>query len=191
MKLTPKSFSCCSESSSSRKRQLQNGHARRRVSDDQGGRRARRQLPQLGLRNRGHLRDGLLDLRVRLKENLHHRNPVQRLRLDMLDVVDGGRERAFGHENDAVGHVLGVESVIIPDDAHDRNVDVGKDIGWRTDNGERTQNQKQRSRPPQMCKAVVERVGQSTYLPLARLVKSRPACSSYEIGESEIPTCSR
>ena len=82
---------------------------------------------------------------VRLKEDLDHRYAVQRLRLDMLDVVDQRSERSFGLENDAVRHVLRIESLIIPDDAHDRNIDVGQDIGGRVEDDERTQNQQQQS----------------------------------------------
>ena len=46
----------------------------------------------------------------------------------MFDVVDRGREAAFKGENDAVGELLRGESGVVPDDRHDRDVDVGEDI---------------------------------------------------------------
>jgi hypothetical protein len=84
----------------SRQGQLKNGHRGGVVGNDQRGRRARRQLPQLGLTNRGDLRDRLLDIGVRLEEHLHHRNPVQRLRFAVLDVVhrSGQHPLVQGHD---------------------------------------------------------------------------------------------
>ena len=50
------------------KRQLQNGHARRVVTQDQRRRNAGRQTLQHGLRKRGDLADGGIDVDIGLKE---------------------------------------------------------------------------------------------------------------------------
>ena len=47
------------------------------------------------LRDRGDLRDRRLDVGARLEEDLDDRDAAQRLRLDVLDVVDRGRQRAL------------------------------------------------------------------------------------------------
>ena len=83
----------------SRQGQLQDRHAGSVVGDDQRRRRARRQLPQLRLRNGRDLRDRLVNVRVRLEKDLDDRDAVQRLRLDVLDVVHRGGQVAFVQES--------------------------------------------------------------------------------------------
>ena len=56
--------------------------------------------------------------------------PFSDLRFDVLDVVDRRGQRALGDGDDAVGHLFGGEALVLPDDAHHRDVDVGKDIDW-------------------------------------------------------------
>ena len=50
------------------------------------------------LRDGGDLGDRRFDLRARLEEHLDHRDAAQRLRLDVLDVVDRRGQRALEGE---------------------------------------------------------------------------------------------
>ena len=59
------------------------------------------------LRERRDLRQRRLDVGVRLEEHLDDRQPGQRLRLDVLDVVDERRHAALAPVRDAVLHLLG------------------------------------------------------------------------------------
>ena len=62
---------------------------------DERRRRPRRQLPQLRLRDGRHLRDGV-GVTLGWKK-IDDADAVRRRRLDVLDVVDGRRQRAFAH----------------------------------------------------------------------------------------------
>ncbi len=123
------------------KTKLQNGHARRGVGDDQGRGCSLGELAQLGLRYRRDLRDGRGQRDLGLEINLHHGNADQRLRLNVVDIVDRGGQRAFGQGDDAVGHIHGRQALILPDDADHRNIDVGENVGRGVQNGERPENQ--------------------------------------------------
>ena len=112
-----------------------------RVGDDQGRGCPWWQLAQLGLRHGRDLRNGGGNRDLGLEVNLHHRNAHQRLRLDMVDIVDRGGQRAFGESNDAAGHIRGGQARVLPDDADHGNVDVGENVGWGIQNGERADNQ--------------------------------------------------
>src|SRR5580704_1169716 len=125
----------------SRKRQLNNGYTGRAVSNDQRRSRPRWQLPKLSLRNRRHLRDRFGNVRVRLKKHFHYSGTVQRLRFDVRNIVHQRRECAFRLEHDAVGHIVGSEAGVSPQNADHRNIDIRKYIGRRVKNDDGTQNQ--------------------------------------------------
>jgi hypothetical protein len=72
-----------------------------------------------------------------VEKDLYHRDAVQRLRLDMLDVVDTPSQRPFVIRRNAAGHVLRGKAVIRPDDADDGDVDIGEDVCRRTQYRER------------------------------------------------------
>src|SRR5438128_3087386 len=72
--------------------ELEDGHRRRAVVDDQRRLDAGREKAQYGLGDCRHLRVGGIEARVRLQEDLDHRLAVHRRRLDVLDVVHGGGE---------------------------------------------------------------------------------------------------
>ncbi len=59
--------------------ELDDGHARCGVLDDQRRRCSLRQLPELSLRNRGDLGDGVADVDLGLKENLDDSDAVHRV----------------------------------------------------------------------------------------------------------------
>jgi hypothetical protein len=50
-------------------------------------------------------------------------NPIQRLRLDMLDVIDAGGERTLEDRDDSCFHLRGRQAGIGPDNADDRDVE--------------------------------------------------------------------
>ena len=118
-----------------RQRQLQDRHARGVVAQHVRRRDAGRQELEHRLRGRRHLRQRGGDVDVLLKEDLDDAVAVERLRLDVLDVADLGGQSALVVVDDAAGHVVRQQPVIGPDDADDRNVDVGKDVGRRQQRG--------------------------------------------------------
>jgi hypothetical protein len=101
----------------------------------------RGQLPQLGLRDCRGLRNSLLNIRSRLQEHFDNRHSIERLRFDVLDVIDGSGKRSLCDAYNPVAHVLRDETVIVPDDADDWNVDIRENIGWGSNNRQHPQNQ--------------------------------------------------
>jgi hypothetical protein len=114
-----------------RQAELDHRDAGSRVTDHQGRRRARRHLLELCLLDGHRLRNRGLDVRVRLQEHLEDRDARQRLRFDVLDVVDGGGQTALVDGRDAVGHVFGRQARVIPDDADHRNIDFRQHVDRR------------------------------------------------------------
>ncbi len=121
---------------------LQNRDAGGVELDDQRRRGAWRERAQGGLRDGGDLGDRVRDLDARLKIDLDDRNAVERLRLDVLDIVDGRGEGAFRNGDDAVRHVRRREAGVVPDDADDGDIDIGENVGRRIEDGERPEDQK-------------------------------------------------
>jgi hypothetical protein len=78
---------------------------------------------------------------VGLEINLHHPNAHQRLRFNVVDIVDRGGQRALSQGDDAVGHIHRGEALILPNDADHRNIDVGENVDRGIQNGERTEDQ--------------------------------------------------
>ncbi len=128
-----------------REGELQDRHGGRVEREDERRLRAGRQLAQLRLRDGSHLRDREIDLRAGLKEDLDDRDAAQRLRFDVLDVVDRGRQRALVNRDDAGGHFVGREAAVIPHHRDDGDVDVGEDVSRRPRDGERAHHQNQQS----------------------------------------------
>ena len=67
-------------------------------------------------------------LAVGWKKTLMIVTPASDMRLDVLDVADGGGESALVLRCDALPHLLRGEPVVVPDDADDGDVDLGKDV---------------------------------------------------------------
>ncbi len=76
----------------------------------------------------GDLGDGLVDTHRGLKKRFHDGDSIKRLRLYVVDVIDGGGQVALCDGDDPVGHVLWFEAVIVPDNADHRDVDVRKNV---------------------------------------------------------------
>ena len=93
-----------------------------------------------GLRDGRHLRRRRLDVGARLEEDLDDRDARERLALDVLDVVDGGGERALVVGDDALLHLLGRQARVVPDDRDDRDVDVREDVGRHPEDGDDAQD---------------------------------------------------
>ena len=98
-------------------------------------------LLENGLRNRGDLRLRRVDVDVRLEEDFDDAGSGQRLRLDVLDVVDRRRQRALVGSDDAARHVVRRQAGIAPDRRNDGNADIGKNVGRRPQRRERPENQ--------------------------------------------------
>ena len=77
-----------------------------------------------------------------LLENLDHCYGGERLRLDVLHVIDRRRDRIFAEGRDLLRHLIGEEAGILPDD---RDIDLGKDVCGRIfDRHDAEQQNKQR-----------------------------------------------
>ena len=120
--------------------QLHNRRRGRRVRNDQRRGRARRQSTQHGLAHRRHLRHRHGKIDSRPEENLDHRFSVQRLRFLMLDVVDRNRESAFGVAHDPIRHLIRRHAVEVPHHADHGNVDLGKNVDRRAQDGNGRKN---------------------------------------------------
>ena len=119
-----------------RQGELDDRHARGVVDENDGRGDAGRQLLQDGLRDRGDLSLRGVDVDGRLEKDLDHADARQRLRLDVLDVVDGGRQCALVGRDDAARHVVGRQAGVAPHRGNDGNADVGKNVGRRSESGE-------------------------------------------------------
>ena len=78
---------------------------------------------------------------VGVKKYLYHAHAVERLRLDMLDIVDRGCQGALKTDSDALGHLFRGKTVVAPDRHDDGNIDVGEDVGGSVVDRQRAQNQ--------------------------------------------------
>ncbi len=79
----------------------------------------------------------MLNVRGRLQEHLDNSYSVKRLRLEVLDVVNGRGEISLCNADDTVSHVFRQETGKSPDNADNRNVDIRKNIGWGAKDCER------------------------------------------------------
>jgi hypothetical protein len=95
----------------------------------------------LGLRYFRDLRNGGCNIYVGLEIHFHDCDADQRLRLNVIDIVDRRRQRAFSLRDDAVGHIHGGEAGVLPHDADHRNINVGKYVGGCIENRKRPKNQ--------------------------------------------------
>jgi len=125
----------------SRQGELENGHRRRAVVDDQGRLDAGRELAQDGLRHRRHLRVGGVEVRIRLQEDLDHRLAVHRRRFDVLDVVDGRRQDSLVLCRDPSFHLFRIEAGELPGHRDHRDVDAREYVGGRAEEDHRARDE--------------------------------------------------
>src|SRR5271169_2816523 len=76
------------------------------------------------------LRNRQVDVHVRLKIDLLDGDARQSLALDIANIVDAGADRIFAIGSDALFHLLRSEPRILPDDGHNRDVDIWKNVLW-------------------------------------------------------------
>jgi hypothetical protein len=126
-----------------RQRELDDRNARGVIDQDDRRRRALRKLLEDGLRYRGHLRLRSIDVHIRLEVDLDDADAGQRLRLDLLDIVDGCEQHALVRGDDPTRHVVRREAGVAPDDRDDRNADIGKNVGRGPDRRERAEDHHQ------------------------------------------------
>ncbi len=107
---------------------LQNRNVRRAVLNDERRRGAGRHDPQQRLANRRDLRDTRFHFCSFMEKNFDDRNAVVALRLDVLDIVHGRGHGALANRDEALFHFFRRDAGVAPDDAHDRDVDVRKNV---------------------------------------------------------------
>jgi hypothetical protein len=108
---------------------------------DEGRRGPLRQLAQLRLadgRNLGN-RHGNVDLR--LEENLDDANAVERLRLNVLNVIDRRCQSALALPHNALRHLLRRQAGIGPYHGDNGNINIRKNIRGRPHDRDRAQDQ--------------------------------------------------
>ena len=66
---------------------------------------------------------------------------VERFRLDIFYIVDRGRNRVLAEGRNLLRHLIGGKAPMLPDNGHDRDVDLGKNIGRRVFDRARTEKQ--------------------------------------------------
>ena len=127
-----------------RERELDDGHGGGAVVQDQRRRLAGRQLLEERLRDRRHLRIGGGDVGPGVKEDFHDAERRVRVRLDVLDVVHRGGERALERRDDPSRHLVGRQSGVLKGDADDGNIDAWKDIDRHAQRRERAEDEYQK-----------------------------------------------
>ena len=73
-----------------------------------------------------------------MEEDLGDRAPVHGLCFSVLNVIDGGGQAAFRIAYDSVRHLLRGQTLELPDNADDGNIDFRKDIDRRADDDDGT-----------------------------------------------------
>ena len=132
--------------SDARQRELDHRHRRGAVIDDQRRRRAGRHLLEQGLRNRGDLCVGGGNVGGWVEVDLDDAEGGIGIRLDVLDVVDRRRQCALKRGDDAPGHLVGRQALVLPGHADDRNVDARKNIDRHAQRGERADDENEQGR---------------------------------------------
>ncbi len=115
-----------------RQRQLKNWNAGRVVRKDLWRCDAGRQALEDGLSDRRHLRQGAVDVHLGVEKYLDHSHAGQRLRFDMVDVVDGRGHLTLKVRDDPIGYLGGRQPVIGPYNAHHRQFYVREYVDRRS-----------------------------------------------------------
>ena len=63
----------------------------------------------------------------------------------MLDVVDRRRQRALERRDDAPGHLVGRQALVLPGHADDRDVDAREDVDRHAQGRKRTDEQNEQA----------------------------------------------
>src|SRR5262249_17837466 len=103
---------------------LDNGHAGRAVADNVWRRDARRHDLQECLARGRYLGLGLGNLGPGLEVYADDADPIERLALDMFNIVDRGGQHALVDENDACLNLVSGHAGILPHHADNGDVDI-------------------------------------------------------------------
>src|SRR5271155_2434830 len=80
---------------------------------------------------------------IRVVKNFTDRYAVQRLRLDVVDIIDRRKRDTLEATGNPAAHLVRWHAAVGPDDAHDRDADVRKDVLRRIDDHEGPQDEDQ------------------------------------------------
>ena len=108
--------------------ELEDGDVGSAVADDEGRRGAGRHDARDRLADGGDLGDGRVDAGAGLEEYFDDPDAGEGLGFDVLDVINGGSDRAFAEGDDALLHLFGREAVVGPQYADDGYVDGRENI---------------------------------------------------------------
>ena len=118
-----------------RQAELQHGHARRVILDNDRRLDARRHERPDRVRGGNDLRYREIDVHAGLKVDLLDDDPFQRLRLDVLYSRHARADRILAIGRDADFHLLRAKPGILPDDRDDRNFNLREDVLGRGQDG--------------------------------------------------------
>ena len=135
MMFWPRSLSSVSDSELLDRLDLNDRHVGRAVAQDQRRRDVARHVFQHHERAARQLRDRPADIRAFVQIDLDDADALIAVGLDPRDVVHQRRELALVERQNAVLDVFGAHAVVGPDDADDRDVDLGKDVGRHPQEG--------------------------------------------------------
>ncbi len=121
-------------------RELEDGHTGCVVTNDGGRRDAGRHDADDAAAEGADLRDGHLHFHFRVEVDADNAGALNGLRFDVFDVVDAGGEAAFKRRDDALGHFVGGDAGVAPDDGDDRDVDGRKNIHRHGVDAQKPQN---------------------------------------------------
>ena len=122
-------------------------------ADHERRRDAGRHLPGGALRRGGELRHPGRHVGVGLEVDLDDAQPAQRLRLDVLDVVDVARVHALGQGDDALLHLLRRQPVVLPDHRDHRDVDRREDVDRHAQDRDDAEDEQQQRRADERVRA--------------------------------------
>ena len=123
---------------------LQHRYARSVELHDDRRLNARRHQRANGVGRRDDLRNGEIEIHVRLEEDPLDGDAVHRLGFHVLDAVDVGADGVLAIGRDALLHLRRGQAGIAPDHRHHRNVDLREGVGRHGANGGNAQEQDER-----------------------------------------------
>jgi hypothetical protein len=113
--------------------ELDHRHVGGVVADNQRRRDPGRQRLDQRLTDRSHFRLRSIHIRAGLEVNLDDTRAADRLRLDVLDIVNRGRHRPLDDCRNPILHLRRRKPAVGPDDTDDRNVDSWEDVRLHRD----------------------------------------------------------
>src|SRR4029077_20903351 len=135
------------------------------------------------VRRRDDLRDGEVEIDVRLKVDLLHRQTVHGLRFHVLDAVDAGADCVLTVGGYALLHFRRAETGVTPDHRDHRYPDFRKNIARHSANGGRTEEENQ-GRQHIECVWKSQRESNDTHVPPRYSPARRRTCTAFRRGST-------